>query len=397
MITFQCRVTPRGGLVAPRPHVGKGLACLLFCWVLAATACSSTQSSGHGRQTGAATPSPEGRKGEQTPPAAYPARFSHVQLLSRHDWVVADLDSIWRTGDAGRTWTRVRTVRGVNKGGKYTGGMSFVDGQTGFAVLDGQLLRSTDGGNSWADVKELDFGVHNIFFISARQGWAAGTQWAENPERQDDPLQGAGIWRTLDGGLTWEKQRVEIQKADATRLGGGGGVRDVYFLDSNKGWAAGSGVLLRTENGGSNWKLINGNPQGDFKSVYFINPEVGWATWRDAGAFTFTRDGGRRWVAVDAPVQVNQECGVYFTGMNQGFILDASGELYASSDGGRSWEEVSLENEGARRPTDGHTGDAFIGRSFDGALVALWAGGDKNLTEVFISTDAGASWRVENR
>jgi photosystem II stability/assembly factor-like uncharacterized protein len=49
------------------------------------------------------------------------------------------------------------------------------------------------------------------------------------------------ILRTTDGGMTWRQQDVNS----------GSGLRAVFFIDANKGWAVGNGgTVLHTTTGG---------------------------------------------------------------------------------------------------------------------------------------------------
>src|SRR6266704_6786136 len=51
----------------------------------------------------------------------------------------------------------------------------------------------------------------------------------------------------------------------------------VYFIDQNRGWAAGSGgTLLKTTDGGQTWRKLHPLGNDTLRDVYFANENVGW-------------------------------------------------------------------------------------------------------------------------
>src|SRR5579871_1056244 len=64
---------------------------------------------------------------------------------------------------------------------------------------------------------EDDVQLHDLQFITTHLGWAVGDQGV--------------VWRTTDGGETWEAIRTEIPCP----------LRSVCFLTDRIGWAAGGG------------------------------------------------------------------------------------------------------------------------------------------------------------
>ena len=121
----------------------------------------------------------------------------------------------------------------------------------------------------------------SISFSDPRNGWIGGTK----------------LYRTRDGGLTWEVKMGDPSDPE---------VRDVVFIDDNKGWiAAGRNGLLVTEDGGSSWQRIPGEmPEGSVNSVFFINETSGWVIM-STGSFDnlvlATRDAGRTFTDVTPP------------------------------------------------------------------------------------------------
>lgn len=169
-------------------------------------------------------------------------------------------------------------------------------------------------------------------------------------------------------------------------------------ISLSNGWALTSDALLMTADGGSGWTTIThpGAVAGSIKAVRFESPEVGLVAAflsPDAGnvlsAF-LTTDGGTEWststLTLPAP-----PAGAYpwlaidFPDANDAWLavgMDAdstsrTGLLFRSSDGGRTWDQVTL-------PTGGTV-------SFSGPADGLVAGGAAE-TKLFRTGDGGATW-----
>jgi len=185
-------------------------------------------------------------------------------------WAVGD--SIWKTTDSGETWINqledeVRLLK-----------IDMVDDQYGWAV--GRMpdaLKTSNGGEIWEHVS-LPISYHtfnDVCFISPSMGWIA----AGNGE----------LIKTTDGGETWTFQTF------TTQLG------TIQFINANIGWAAhqGRSGVYRTENGGTTWRYVAlPEPSGGVWDVQFIDSQRGWAgsnLWRLFQTF----NGGLSWEEID--------------------------------------------------------------------------------------------------
>jgi photosystem II stability/assembly factor-like uncharacterized protein len=164
---------------------------------------------------------------------------------------------------------------------------------------------------------------------------------------------------------------------------------DVFFLNANCGWAVGAqGVILRTINGGREWKEIgqvNSNPivaelsfqekinamqsgqrtavtgvadgRSDqpqkfrcrFESVFFIDEQNGWVAGgydvpylaHSRGILLRTSDGGASWRRVKGALLPRIKR-IHFANRSQGWAVGEHGNLFgtslfSTSDGGESW------------------------------------------------------------
>jgi len=160
------------------------------------------------------------------------------------------------------------------------------------------------------------------------------------------------FYSTNDGGRSWiERKLPEIVYAD-----------HLFFLTPDLGWVSGGGgvggndfFVLRTVDGGRDWEVSGGTPpQGpaDVRDLFFLDPQRGWlVTWgyNDDGSYLYsTVDGGKHWTAdPDLSFQGKGKFAnaVRFTSADRGFVFFSEGghsSLAYTTDGGRQWHKQSL-------------------------------------------------------
>jgi photosystem II stability/assembly factor-like uncharacterized protein len=135
--------------------------------------------------------------------------------------------------------------------------VSFVTDQTAIAAGYGLVLRSEDGGRTWAALpidgdhfRAVDFPSENVGYIAGY----AGT-----------------ILKTTDGGRSWGKLRDGGNIWVSNRP-----FRAVFFTDEETGYLAGDGGLVwKTTNGGEDWMALEGMPEIDFYDIHVVGNE-GW-------------------------------------------------------------------------------------------------------------------------
>lgn len=152
-------------------------------------------------------------------------------------------------------------------------------------------------------------------------------------------------------------------------------LRDVYFVDEQRGWAAGDrGVIWHTSDGGRTWRAQSTPVQCRLSSVYFADRDLGWAVggWTEPyshqsrGVVLRTRDGGRTWQQTP-PTALPALTKVRFFDAKHGWAIGQSSDLFPSGvftteDSGHHWVPL-VQGMG----TDWQAGD-FID-PFSGAVA----------------------------
>ena len=136
---------------------------------------------------------------------------------------------LWRSTDDGVSWTLEETLGS----GAVIGALAHADGVI-LAGSSSSIFRSTDGGQTWAEVSQ-DFG-ETVQALTAGDGvFVAGTGGGSTT--------GQRLWRSTDGGVTWAEQ-AELGSVLSLTYGNG------VFL-------AGVGLTLYSSvDGGQSWSSV---------------------------------------------------------------------------------------------------------------------------------------------
>ncbi|MBK9980901.1 MAG: T9SS type A sorting domain-containing protein [Saprospiraceae bacterium] len=156
-----------------------------------------------------------------------------IYALSDQVILAGTFDHIMRTTDAGLHWDAVESTS------YFVGEFVFPNTQTGYAAIeDGRIVKTLDGGATWNTVlqKGSAYKFTGIDFQDVMNGWAIA-------ELKDS------VFTTKDGGITWKAYKLPSNTF----------WQDVEFMDKDTGYisggSAGSGIILRTVNGGEKWTL----------------------------------------------------------------------------------------------------------------------------------------------
>ena len=268
---------------------------------------------------------------------------------------------VWKTNDFGRTWKPIFDDQPTGSVGDlvvspsnpeviYVGSGEGVQ-RPDLSVGDG-IYKSTDGGKTWINTglkdglqvggMAIDAGNENRVFAAV-----LGHPYGPNTER--------GVYRTLNGGKTWERVLYIDENTGATRVVIDPGNPNIVYADM---WAGRQGPW---ENG--EW---NGKESGLFKSI------DGGTTWKKLTAgLPGTDQGLGRIGFCIAPSNTNRLYATVDAGTNGG--------IYRSDDAGEHWTNINPDNRLWGRGSDFaevradpknadivYTADVVVWKSLDG-------------------------------
>jgi photosystem II stability/assembly factor-like uncharacterized protein len=215
---------------------------------------------------------------------------------------------ILQTADGGTTWedryVDVPSVKNIHTPHSLNA-ITFCGGNIGWAVGDGLIVGTTDGGKTWntqrnGNPNERLFGIG---CASPQRAWAAGP----------DGL----LLRTSDAGKTWSRQEIDPKYAL---------VRVRFFGED--GWilgdVAGHGLLLRTNDGGSTWRPQAIDTSESLFDIY-MNGKQGWVVGSN-GTISRSTDRGQSWQKQQSPTTNDLAC-LFFLSPNEGWAGGAKRTL----------------------------------------------------------------------
>ncbi len=356
---------------------------------------------------------------------------------------------VLKTQDGGQTWDTLDLT--------FHNNVSFIETFRDDYVWIGTtdyMMKSDDLGQTWDTVwlpgEKFNLNPLSIAFRSENSFWLLTVKYTGD-------LVNYNIFYTADGGLTWENQynsyydiwggsgqcKNDLNKLDygndvcwAVGSPGrvlssrendsiwqkhyktaGGTIHDLFFLDSQNGYAVGYAfTFLKTQDGGKTWETGNDLPGGYGYRVYFISENTGFVAITDEGLYK-TTDGGTTWKQVLE--KDNFLVSLVFEGSENGWVLHSHGEVYRTTDSGETWQLLSALPEGTwwdlffanaqtgfasgkygiMKTTDGGitwtnvlNSDVFINDLWFNDSQTGWAAGDEGL--VYKTTDGGNSWAL---
>ena len=154
------------------------------------------------------------------------------------------------------------------------------------------------------------------------------------------------VLRTLDGGNTWKPQGNPTTDV----------VRDIFFIDENNGWLVCEvnvyqlktkdeprAYLMKTTDGGEHWKRIEikgFDVDAILVRAVFSSNGRGW-TFGEAGSIYTTNDSGDTWTKLRSPTR-HLLLGGMFVDDDRGWLVGAGATIIQTSDGGQTWYQSTL-------------------------------------------------------
>jgi photosystem II stability/assembly factor-like uncharacterized protein len=359
----------------------------------------------------------EGLSARALGPAAVSGRITAIDVVSsdpNHIVIGAATGGVWISENGGLTWTPVFEDQAVASIGSVAINQSNPDiiwvgtgeGNTRNSTsIGGGMYKSIDGGKSWKRVGlEKTERINRIALHPGRPDTAyaaaLGTLWGENEER--------GIYRTTDGGESWDKILYTDNKSGGTDIKIDPFNPDKLYasLWQHRRWpyffksgGPGSGMYLSWD-GGDTWKRKteeDGLPKGELGRITFApsaaEPGRVYALAEaEKSAMLRSDDGGESWTRTNEDYDIAIRP-FYYTEVaadpeNADRVYNIFTRLSVSIDGGKTFELNPVIECCAPSNTIHIDNHAFWINPDDPKHLII--GNDGGIA---ISRDRGATWR----
>src|SRR5271165_5520063 len=313
---------------------------------------------------------------------------------------------VWKSTDGANTWSPVFDKDGAPAIGSLAVAASdpnTVYVGTGEACIRGNISqgdgvwKSEDGGKSWKNIGLKDSRAIGKVIVNPRNAdivfvAALGHPFGPNSER--------GVFRSLDGGKTWEKVLYKDENTGAIDVAFDPQNANILFASlweaRRTPWSLSSGGpgsgIYRSTDGGATWKHLeeHGLPKGPYGRIGIsvaANSERVYAIIeaKDGGLYR-SDDGGDTWDLVNGGHSLVQRAWYYMhifadpQDADTVYVMDV--EFFKSTDGGRTFNKVKVPH--------GDNHGLWIDPKNPRRMIAANDGG------VTVSLDGGKSWTRED-
>lgn len=265
-------------------------------------------------------------------------------------------DGVWRSTDGGGTWThlgledteRIGRIR-VHPQDPDVVWVAAMGHAWGPNEQRG-VFRSTDGGATWEKTLYVDENTGaadlSVDPSNPRIVYAALWDYRRRPWHFRSGGPGSGLYRSKDGGVTWEDLSAEdgdrgLPTGTLGRMGVAVAPSDpdiVYAIIENEG----DGVLWRSGDGGERWEIVSRDERIISRPFYYadirIDPTDAGTIWALAGGLFRSEDGGRSWVRVASNIHGDHHALWIDPERPDRVVNGNDGGFHVSYDGGEHWE-----------------------------------------------------------
>lgn len=262
---------------------------------------------------------------------------------------VAYGDGVYKSEDGGATWKNVGL-----KTSEHIGKIIIDPGNTDVVYVaaigplwkeggERGVYKTTDGGKSWNQVLKLDDNTgandlvmdprnSNVLYASAHQrrrhdyGYVSGGP-------------GSGLYKTVDGGKTWDKVNTGLPKEDKGRIGLAISPADPEYIYAIVEAAKDAGFYRSTNRGASWSKMSSHQTGGNYYNEVFADPKNPNRVYTMGYAISISDDGGKNFRPIGEKSKHVDNHVLWVNPANTNHMINGNdGGIYETRDGGRTWE-----------------------------------------------------------
>ncbi len=312
---------------------------------------------------------------------------------------------MWRSTDAGKSWkhiglkntehiSRIR-IHPDNPDVLYVAAM----GNLWKPNPERGIFRSKDGGNSWEKILFVSNEAGAVDLIldpnNPRIMYASTWQIKRNGYRMDSGGPGSKLWRSFDGGDTWEE--ITDKPGLPTGVWGISGVT-ISPVNSDRIWVIvenKKGGVYRSDDGGENWEYINSNnalrQRAWYYSRIYADTQNEDRVYVVNVSYHRSNDGGKTFESSNAPHGDHHDLWIDPLD-NKRMVMADDGGGQVSTDGGANWTTYHNQPTAQfyRVTTDNNFPFRILGAQQDNSTVRILHRSEGNaITEAHWEPSAG--------
>ena len=255
-------------------------------------------------------------------------------------WIAGFGSAVVRTTNGGTNWSNV-SLPPIGNVIADISSIYAIDANTCLVSLytpnTTYVYKTTNGGSSWGQVfaqvipTNTSFnGIRAIYMTSAANGFMAG-----------DPVNLRwSLWKTTDGGSTWDSTGLYLKAENSTDAG----AFHCLYVDGTKIWfGTGSSKIYYSSNYGQTWSSQNTQTLTSVYDVWFngttgIAAGTAGTNFDGPGALYLSTNSGTTWIPAPYPGGINITAAA---GKGSNFIYSTlHGAIYLSTNNGASFSKV---------------------------------------------------------
>ncbi|HEV8357147.1 MAG TPA: hypothetical protein VGQ17_10325 [Gemmatimonadales bacterium] len=263
--------------------------------------------------------------------------------------VVAYGDGVYRSLDGGKSWTNMGLKESEHIGriaiDPRNSDVVFVAAQGPLWRKGGDrgIYKTTDGGKSWTRVLAGDdwTGANDVQIDPRNPDVLVATMW----QRQRRTCcfiaggPGSGVFRSVDGGKTWNKSQSGFPSEDLGRIGLSMSPANSSVVYAIAEAAQGKGGLFRSRDGGASWEKMSGYQSGsNYYNEVFADPRNVDRVYAIDVTLQVSEDGGKTFHRVgEALKHVDNHVVWIDPDDTDHLVVGCDGGVYETVDRGRTW------------------------------------------------------------
>jgi photosystem II stability/assembly factor-like uncharacterized protein len=295
-------------------------------------------------------------------------------------------DGMWKSTDAGKTWTHIglEDSRHIARVRIHPKNPDLV-----YAAVLGHLFgpnqergvyRSKDGGKTWERVLFVNENAGAVDLVldptNPRILYASTWRVRRTPYSLESGGPGSGLWKSTDGGDTWTELTRNSGMPKGTI-----GIIGVAVSPTNPenvyaNIEAEEGGVFRSRDGGKTWKKTNEERELRQRAWYYTriyaDPKDEESVYVLNVRFHRSKDGGKTFTAIRVPHGDNHD--LWIDPADPQRMIEANdGGVNVSTDGGRSWtrQDNQPTSQIYRVSTDNHFPYRLLGAQQDNSALRI--------------------------